>query len=429
MAVGRYLITVVLCTATAVFADTPNPWTIEAITAHPRWVSFVQKLEASYEVPVPPSFAPDACRKVLDTLPKEAQSIDPVDLCIGVTLIRLDDGRSSYRTPKKFAEDKAINRKFIGIGLEIAKDTAKDSPLHVVTTIHGAPAERGGILAGDDVIEVDGVDFRPLTIEQTVKVMRGEVGTVMRLTVMRKGHSEPLKFAIKREEVRIAAVRTKLLEDAVIYARISQFRPDLSEEWGKKLIALLNSAKPRPVGLILDLRGNQGGLLEEVTPMASWFAKPGIAAVSVSERTGSTGYSTLAPTVPGLSPASVEGLHEWLTEVSIVLLVNEKTAGAAEALVQFLRERRFAKVLGERTAGSPYVYRTLLVGDDASMTLLTGRIHSALGKSWSDGLIPDEILKPPSGPYEWADTNDTWLANALEILRQGKALPWPVKKP
>jgi carboxyl-terminal processing protease len=418
MAVGRYLVTIALFAATAVFADTPPPWTIEAITAHPRWVSFVQKLEASYEVPIAPSFPSNACRKVIETLPASARSIDPVDLCISVTLIRLDNGRSSYKPPKEFAEDKAINRKFIGIGLEIAKDSAKDSPLRVVTPIYGSPGERGGILAGDDVIEVDGVDFRPLTIEQTVKVMRGEVGTVMRLTILRKGHSEPLKFAIKREEIRIAAVRPKLLEDGVVYARISQFRSDVSDEWGKKLVSLLSGGKPRPTGLVLDLRGNQGGLLDTIAPMASWFAKPGVAAVSITGRTGVKTYSTQTPTVAPLSSASVEPLHEWLSGVPIVVLVNEKTAGAAEALTQFLREVRSARVLGQQTAGSPYVHTMMLVGDDASMNLLTGRILSPLGKSWPAGLSPDQVLTTPPGPYEWgADANDVWLNDAVTFLR------------
>lgn len=390
----------------------PDPWSYEAVATHPRWKAFVAKLDEAYVVPVPQDRIIRLCTKLLDATRDERKG-DPVDSCIISALFDLDRGVSSYSKPAEFAEEQANQkRKFVGVGLELDAKKIRGKPMRVVQPIADSPSARAGVLPGDDIVEVEGIDVLPLTARDVINVMRGEVGTPMRLTLLREGWFNPLKLSITREDIRIATVKAKWLADRIAYVRLSQLRDETPDALDRKMRIFDLEPGNRAAGLILDLRLNPGGLFDAVVPIASQFVPGGIEVVSVTSRSGVKTHRTVGPVASASLPSS------WQMSTPMVVLIDDKTAGGAEALAHFLRERRSAKLVGVRTAGAPEIRTYLQVGDDAAMRLYSGRMISSIGQGWSSGIAPDVFLGTEPEIFEFADDRDEWLKRAVIELRK-----------
>lgn len=382
---------------------------------HPRWNDFTRQVESSYVAAVPETLLKLGCNKGLIVGPESGE--EPVVACIKGALAELDS-TSSYIEPATQARDMAESaRNFVGIGLEFARKD-RGTEIFVVQPIPGGPGDRAGIRPADRILSIDGVDLRPLSTEEAIAAMRGEAGSVARIAVLRTGRSEPFLVSATREPIRVLSARVKTLSRGLVYARINQFTKHAAEQLSERLSKLHWTESEPPAGLVLDLRHNPGGLFDSLVDVASALApadKPVVATRSRNQtelrRTGRSKYAL---------PESVGSDYlagGWPTRVPIVVLVNEHTAGAAEALAQFLRETRGARLLGQQTYGAPYIQRRLLIEGGAAIKLVTSVMESPRGLRWEKGLAPDSTLENQVGKQpEFGAENDNWVSQAADIL-------------
>lgn len=392
------------------------PAAFEAVREHPRWTSFVQQVVSRYVVPVPEYLLRRGCESALAAGPAE-EAVEPVVTCINGALAELD-GISAYIDPATQARDTAnAARPFVGIGLEFARKIRGD-PMLVVQPITGGPGDRAGIRPGDQVLEIDGADLRPLSTEEAIAAMRGDAGSVARVTLRRTGHAEPIVLTARREQIRILTARAKLLPGGLAYVRINQFARHTAQQPAERLEALHTAGSAAPTGLVLDLRNNSGGLLDGLVDVASLLAPPGQPVVGTwsrdkieMRRTGPAQGEAAA------SAAGVAPTRDWPTRARIVVLVNDRTASGAEALAQFLRETRGARLAGQQTFGAPHIQQRLRIDGGATVQLVIAIMESPLGQRWPRGLTPDTRLEPEaSPPPEFGHPDDAWLGRAVKLL-------------
>ncbi len=391
-------------------------WSYDSVVEHPRWVDFVRQVNSSYVTDIPDGVVERVCREALRVAVPKKKADDPVSTCIRGVLKTLDEV-SDYIDPEEFAEQQAAaKRGFVGIGLELGRKD-RGEPLLVVQPIAGAPGERAGILPADRILVVDGTDIVPLSMDETIGVMRGPAGSVMQLTVRRGGRSSRMEFSVPRQEIRLLTVKVKALPGPIGYVRISQFNADTAKQLSERLRALRFPEGQPARGLVLDLRNNPGGSLDALAPVASSFAPPDKPVVvtrgrKVNETMRTHSGSDGSPQGQG----NDEPLKAWREEVPVVVLVNERTAGAAEALAQFMRESRAATMLGARTRGAPHVRTGQVIGGDAAVRMVTAIMASPKGANWSNGLAPDALLEVQDGQYEFGESGDQWLVRAMAMF-------------
>jgi carboxyl-terminal processing protease len=410
---------VVALGAYAADGASPDPWSYELVSSHPRWISFVQEVEKSYVTPVSEAQLSAVCRKYLE-LTKDAPKGTPVDTCITSALHALDR-QSIYIPPEEFTRQQSIAHKFVGIGLELVPEKPRGKPMRVVQPIGNSPAERAGILAADEILEINGVDVLPLSIDEFFQVMRGEAGTVVRLRLLRNGINQPVEVSAKREEIRVSTVKAQWLSKDMAYLRVSQMRAETPNELRRKITALLVSRDKPPAGLIIDLRSNPGGTLDSILPIASLFSTPDIEAIIISGREGVRVQRTTDVPLEDISDYKASVIRQSLKSTPKIVLIDRKTSGGAEAIAAFLRDRSSSKLMGERTFGAPEVRTYFQLGTDSAMRLTTARMLSSTGKGWADGLVPDIPLGKQDSQFEWASSSDTGVQRAIAEL-QGEVL-------
>ena len=393
-------------------AAEPAPRDFEMVIQSPRWTAFVDRVHGSFVRAVDNADLEAPCRRVLAD-PSAVQDDDPAGACITAALASLDS-TSAYIAPKQLAADRERAKDpYVAIGLELAT-RPPGTPLTIVTPIQGAPAERAGVRAGDRIVAIDGTDVLPLTTDDITKLLRGAPGSAVTLTLLRGDAATPLAITIKREEVRLSDVRVRRLDDTLVYVRISRFSENTTNEFSTRLESALQGAHPG--GLIIDLRGNSGGLFDQVVGIGTAFARSlDTLVVSVRMRKepmmfrAGDGSSRTKPVAPRV--------REWLASVSILVLVDAKTASGAEALAQFLREHRDARLVGVRTFGHGTVNTVFLLDRAAAVKLATGEMVSPQGVRWASSGLPVDVEVADPGKFEYADTNDIAFARARQLLQ------------
>jgi C-terminal peptidase prc len=392
-------------------ADT-TAWTYEAVSASPRWSDFVKHVRASHlNGDVDVQWLADRCRTAL----KDAKEGDPVETCVHAVLLQLGDQTSQYVSPKAVAAERAAGPPYVGIGLELGPKKPGD-PLPVVAPIEGGPAFVKGIRRGDLIIEIDGVDIRPLTMDQTVgQHLRGPVGSRIVLKVLRDGALMPLTIAAFREEIRVLTVVAKRIDDEIGYLRIRQFGESTHDEFLRRADTILGPGQVAPKGLLVDLRSNTGGLLDTMVLVGSVFAEPATPVVVLTQRSGSkpmSGADVRERRLP--LPGAAK---DWLRSVPLVVLVNERSASGAEALAQFLREHRKAQLVGRQTLGIANLQQRFRLGTDAAVTMLTGELSSPGGVHWMTQGLAVDIETADSNVSDWGSDRDAALKRAIAALR------------
>ena len=380
------------------------PWSLEAVVQHPRWIDFSQALVRSHLAAPSDDALRASCRARLER--GGPPDSDPVSACIEGALHSLDDV-SLYQAPKDYAEARRQAAPWVGIGLEIAGKSV-GSPLRVAKPIPGGPAEKAGIRPDDGLVEVDGVNFLPLSVEDCVRVMRGPEGSTMRVVLRRGDSGEHIRLDIRRARIQAVTAYVTPLAGNIVQARIVQFRQDTAVSLNERLDAVRLPGGRQPAGLIVDLRDNPGGSIGSLVSVAAAFAPPGSPVVSVIGRDTTDVQRT--PMEP--SPTR-GGTGTWLGEVAVVVLVNERTSGAAEAFAQFLRETRGATLMGRRTSGGALVRTLVEIGGDAAVQVLTATMVSPRGQDWRSGLAPDIALDAQQPKAQRpAIEDDPWLRSA-----------------
>lgn len=289
------------------------------------------------------------------------------------------DPHSSYLNPDEFRDMQVqTSGEYGGLGIEV---TAQDGFVKVVSPMDGTPAFRAGIKSGDYLTAIDGQTIAGLTLNDAVKQMRGAVGTSITLTVVRE-NVEPFDVTLKRENIRPENVKGRA-EGDVGYVRISAFNERTTESLDEALSKAKREVKGPMKGLVIDLRDNPGGLLDQAIEVTSRFVNGG---EIVSTR--------------GRRPEDVERYNARrvtrFPNVPIVVLVNQGSASAAEIVAGALQDRGRAVILGTTTFGKGSVQTVIPLGPQkGAIRLTTSRYYTPSGRSiQGSGIEPDFEVAP-----------------------------------
>jgi carboxyl-terminal processing protease len=252
----------------------------------------------------------------------------------------------------------------------------------VVSPMRDSPAERAGIRAGDLLVEVDGESAEDWALDRAVQAMRGRIGTPVEIAVRRDGTAEPLRFRLLRERIHQPAVPPGvLLPDRVGYLTMSLVREGAAEELEREVAGLM--AKEMRV-LLLDLRGNPGGLRDEAVEVADLFLDPN-AAILVSRGRA-----------PGDNHRWSDDRPQRWPDLPLVVLVSGGTASAAEIIAGALQDHDRALVVGDTTFGKGIVQTVFTLAPDLALRMTTARWYTPSGRSIeggaTKGLVPDVVL-------------------------------------
>lgn len=297
------------------------------------------------------------------------------------------DPHSAYLDEEEFADLKASTTgKFGGLGIEV---TQEDGLIRIISPIDDTPAQREGIKAGDLIIKIDDTPVKGLTLRKAVEMMRGEKGTPIRLTVLRKGADKPLVFHLKRDIIQVKSVKTKLFDNQYAYVRIAQFQAQTGEELKKALQELIEKTNKKQVkGLILDLRNNPGGILEASVKVCNTFLD-----------SGKLPYDNLIVYTEGRIPESQirekATQKDFLKGAPIVVLVNGGSASASEIVAGALQDQHRAIIMGTQTFGKGSVQTVLPLDDNKrGVKLTTALYYTPSGRSiQATGITPDVIVE------------------------------------
>lgn len=324
------------------------------------------------------------------------------------------DPHSAYLDAEAFKEMEAITQGgFGGLGIEIGSE---DGMPKVIAPIEDTPAARAGILSGDLITHIDGKPTKGMTLNEAIKLMRGEPKTSIVLTIQRAGQDKPLIVKIVRDLIKVRSVRSKTLPDDIGYVRVSQFQ----ERTASDLVAHLNrlgNGKP-PRGLVLDLRNDPGGLLDSAIGVSSAFLPPNALVVSTKGRIPSSNREYFAKPVDysrsylnsGAASAmqdDLSGLPAWTKTVPMVVLVNVGSASASEIVAGALQDHKRATIMGNRTFGKGSVQSVLPLSEDTGIKLTTALYYTPSGRAIQvTGVEPDVVV------------DDTPLGNLFRLPRE-----------
>ncbi len=290
------------------------------------------------------------------------------------------DPHSVYMSPEINKELKVdTSGRFDGVGIEVA---VKDGVLTVVAPIKDSPADRAGIQTGDRIIKINGDSTKGMNLGEAVTKMRGRRGSRVTLTIAREGEKAPIEVSVTRQIINVPSVSAEALGDGLVYASVSSFQTGTARALEK---ALKELAKKEPIrGLVLDLRKNPGGLLEQAVAMSDTFLERGI--IVTTESRG--------------QEIDRRDAHAEDTEPDypIVLLVDEGSASASEIVAGALQENGRAKVLGKKSFGKGSVQTVIDLDDGSGLKLTIAYYKTPKGRIIQDqGIIPDiEVeAKPP----------------------------------
>jgi carboxyl-terminal processing protease len=326
---------------------------------------------------------------VLGLLQKEyVEETNSKDLVYGAIKGMLDtlDPHSAFMTPTTFKEMQEETRgRFEGLGIEI---TMKDGILTVVSPIEDTPAFKAGILAGDQILKIEGELTKNMTLVDSVKRLRGTRGSKVTITIMREGFTKPKEFTLIRDVIPIRSVRHELLEKQYGYIRITQFQEKTDGDFDKAMKALEEENKGPLKGLILDLRNNPGGLLDQAVKISDRFIESGII-VSMEGRREDQKVKFYAHPADGN-----------LARYPLIVLVNGGSASAAEIVAGAIQDQGRGIIVGTQTFGKGSVQTIYPLKDGAGLRLTTARYFTPSGRSiQAKGITPDIIVKP-SKPEE-----------------------------
>lgn len=292
------------------------------------------------------------------------------------------DPHSMFLNPEVFKEFKVGTKgEFGGLGIVIS---IRDGNLTVIAPLEGTPASKAGIKAGDKIVQIGDESSINMSLIDAVNRLRGKVGTSIRIVIERPGISAPLSYMLTRALINIDSVQHELIEDSgkrFGYLRIMNFQSNTDEDVGKALEDF--TGKGRLDGLILDLRNNPGGLLTQAVVISDRFLSKGTI-VSTVERGGS---------VMGVDEAK-ESKND-LSQIPMVVLINEGAASASEIVAGALRELGRAVIVGRRSYGKGSLQTILEVGGESAVKLTIGEyLPAGTYPIQSVGLSPDIELVP-----------------------------------
>jgi len=363
--------------------------------------AFVALPAAAQEAEAPPADAPiespdaetteakvplDEIRRYVSVYNAVKQAyVEPVDdqklMHSAIRGLLFDLDPHSVYLDKEDAEsfDEQSRGAYDGVGVELMRQP--DGSLRVIAPIDDTPAARAGVKAGDVITAIDGKPFKPDEGDQSGP-LRGEPGSKVTLTIVREGKDKPFDVTLMRETIRVASVKSRMLEPGYGYVRISAFQADTAADFESQLEKLKAQAGGKLRGLVIDLRSNPGGLLTSAVQIADDLLDSG---KIVSTR----GRIAISDAEFGATPG------DRLDGAPVVALVDAGSASAAEVLAGALRDNNRARIVGSRTFGKGSVQTVLPLDNGDSVKLTTARYFTPSGKSIQAlGISPDVVLQP-----------------------------------
>lgn len=307
---------------------------------------------------------------------EEVKSKDMVEGAIKGMLKTLD-AHSSYMPPDVYKEMQVETQgSFGGLGIEI---TIRDGVLTVVSPIEETPAYKAGLKPGDRIVKVDGEDTSDMTLFDAVKRLRGPQGTSVTVTIAREGVKEPFDVTMVRAIIKIKSVRSRQMEEGIGYVKIRSFNQNTTSE----LKLALKELESKPMkGLVLDLRNNPGGLLEQAVEVSDLFIGGGKVIVSTKGRLKSQNMTF-----------SSRGKDSHLN-YPMVILVNAGSASASEIVAGALQDLKRGVIIGEQTFGKGSVQTIIPLSDGSGLRLTTAKYYTPSGKViQGKGITPDIVVK------------------------------------
>jgi carboxyl-terminal processing protease len=318
---------------------------------------------------------------VLDLV--EKNYVDPVDTEDMIHkaiqgMVHSLDPHSQLLPPEAFEELQIDTRgEFGGIGIVI---TMQNRLLTVISPIEGTPAHKAGVKAGDIIIEVDGQSTKEMMLWEAVKLMRGPKGESVAIKIVREGAKEPLEFNLVRDIIPIESVRSLVLRPGYGYVRITNFQENTTEDLQTALTELENGDAPMK-GLVIDLRDNPGGLLNQAIDVSDLFLDEG-AIVSIKGR--------LEKHTKVFEARAGRGGPNY----PIVILVNGGTASASEIVAGALQDHKRAVILGTASFGKGSVQTVETLRDGYGLKFTIARYYTPSGRSiQAQGIEPDIVVK------------------------------------
>ncbi len=348
--------------------------------------------------PPPPYKALDQFSKILGEI--ENSYVEPVeeqDLVYGAIegmVARLDPHSAFYRPEDFRAVQQETSGVYEGVGIE---PTIESGALTVIAPMPDSPAERAGIRAGDRIVSIDGTATREMPLADAVRRLRGPAGSSVALEILRDGFDAPQKLTLVRDQVRAQSVESSVLDPGrhYLYVRIRSFQDRTDVSLARALEDGRGALKGEIRGLVLDMRNNPGGLVDQAVRVADQFLAEGV--ILTIEGRG------------GKNP-EVHRAHERGTEPAypIIVLVNRGTASAAEIVSGALQDHGRAVIMGTPTFGKGSVQTIIPLDDGSGLKLTTARYYTPRHRSIQEqGIAPDVVVaevapaaKPETLPAE-----------------------------
>ena len=314
----------------------------------------------------------------------------------------LNDQYTEYISKEEMEEyTEDINGEFVGVGIYMVQDKGTNR-VKILAPIKNQSAEQAGIKAGDLIKSVDDVEYAAEQIKDVTNALKGEEGTEVKLVVLRG--EEELEFKLKREKIKIAPVKSEILENNIGYIEFSSFDQDTAKDFKAKYEELKNQGIK---SLIIDLRNNGGGIVDEATEIVGTILPKESTVLYEVDKNG--------------NEEEIKTSEDPIIDVPIVVLVNENTASSSEIMAAALKENEKAKIVGKKTFGKGIIQILLSLPDGSGIKITAKEYLTPKRNKINEvGIEPDETVELPEDVKNVVSVErekDTQLQRAIEILK------------
>lgn len=314
------------------------------------------------------------------------------------------DPHSTWLTQQAYADLQEMTEgEFAGIGIEVIPD---GDYLRVVTPIDGSPAQQAGIMANDRITAIDKQSLKGKLYSDSIELLRGEEGSLVKLQILREDEKKPLSFKLKRRMIKVDSVKSELYEQHIAYLRIAQFQKDSAKEAAKHLQQLEKKSEEALAGIILDLRNNPGGMLRSAVAMVDMFIPQGLIVYTEGQIKDQR------------QQYYASGKAEY-TQLPLLIIINQGSASASEIVAGALQDHQRALIIGENSFGKGSVQTVIPLPDKQAIKMTTAHYYTPLGRSiQAKGIKPDiTISTTTQTATDKQQSQDKAISEALKLIQ------------